>query len=229
MSASPSSASPIVIDIVSDVVCPWCYVGKRRLEAALAQRPDVDVKVQWHPFQLDPTIPAGGLDRQAYMTKKFGSAERVNEIHARLEEAGRGEGLDFAFDRIKRSVNTLDAHRLLRWAEGAGVQDATKEALFRAYFMEGRDIGDAMTLAEIAAGVGMDRAAVLAALGTDKDKAEVQAEIETAQKIGVSGVPFFIFAQAFAVSGAQAADVLATAIDRAQEHLRNPEVAVLQA
>src|ERR1700733_3032464 len=107
---APEASPPLIIDIVSDVVCPWCYVGKRRLETALARRPDVDVRVRWHPFQLDPTIPAGGLDRHAYMIKKFGSAARIDEIHARLTEAGRGEGLAFAFDRITRSVNTLDAH-----------------------------------------------------------------------------------------------------------------------
>ncbi len=218
---------PVVIDIVSDVVCPWCYIGKRRLETALAERADVDVTARWHPFQLDPTIPPGGLDRRDYMVKKFG-AGRIDEIHARLAEAGRAEGLDFAFDRIKRSVNTLDAHRVLRWAAMAGVQDAAAEALFRAYFMEGRDIADAEVLAEIAGSVGLDQAETAAALATDRDKHEVQAEIATAVRIGVSGVPFFIFAQAFAVSGAQAADVLATAIDRAREEARAPTAATMQ-
>lgn len=230
MSATSATATaPVVIDIVSDVVCPWCFIGKRRLETALAQRPEVDVVVRWHPFQLDPTIPAGGLDRRSYMAKKFGSAERVDEIHARLQEAGRGEGIDFAFDRVTRAVNTLDAHRVLHWAAEAGVQNEAKEALLRAYFVEGRDVGDPGVLADIAASVGLDAAGISEALGTDRDKAEIQAEIVAAQKIGVSGVPFFIFAQSFAVSGAQAAEVLVTAIDRARDHMANPEAAVLQA
>lgn len=229
MSTASDIAAPVVIDIVSDVVCPWCFIGKRRLETALAQRPGVDVTVRWHPFQLDPTIPPGGLDRRSYMARKFGSAERVDEIHARLQEAGRGEGIDFAFDRITRSVNTLDAHRVLHWAAQAGVQNEAKEALFRAYFMDGRNIGDPAVLAEVAASVGLDAAGIREALGTDRDTAEIEAEIQAAQKIGVSGVPFFIFAQSFAVSGAQAADVLATAIDRAREHLANPDAAVMRA
>lgn len=220
---------PVAIDIVSDVVCPWCYVGKRRLEAALRERPEEKVVVRWHPFQLDPTIPAGGLDRRAYMVKKFGSAERIDEIHARLTEAGRAEKIDFAFDRIKRSVNTLDAHRLLAWAGSAGVQDAAAEALFRAYFVEGRDIGDRAVLADVAEAVGLDRAAIAQKLAGEDDVDTVRAEIEAAVRIGVSGVPFFIFAQSFAVSGAQASEVLATALDRAREHVDNPQAAVMSA
>jgi predicted DsbA family dithiol-disulfide isomerase len=219
---APETLPPLTIDIVSDVVCPWCYIGKRRLEKALAQRPDLDVVVRWHPFQLDPTIPASGLDRRAYMIKKFGSAERIDEIHARLMEAGRGEGLAFAFDRITRSVNTLDAHRMLHWADEVGLQDAASEALFQAYFIEGRDIGSRDVLADIAAAIGMDRAQVFDALAGDRDIETIRAEIAKAVQIGVSGVPFFIFAQAFAVSGAQAAERLGTAIERAQAERRNP-------
>jgi predicted DsbA family dithiol-disulfide isomerase len=229
MSAPLQPTAPVVIDIVSDVVCPWCYVGKRRLETALRERPDVDVVVRWHPFQLDPTIPPEGLDRRAYMAKKFGSQEKVDAIHARLTEAGRAENLVFAFDRITRSVNTLDAHRLLHWAGQAGVQDAVKEALFRAYFSEGRDIGDHAVLAAIAGEAGLDHDAVAGRLASDADVDTVRGEIETAVRIGVSGVPFFIFAQSFAVSGAQAADVLAAAIDRAREHMEKPEPRVLSA
>ncbi|WP_131193990.1 DsbA family oxidoreductase [Lichenihabitans psoromatis] len=216
------SRPPLVIDIVSDVVCPWCYVGKRRLEAALAERADDTITVRWHPFQLDPTIPVGGLDRHDYMVKKFGSAERIDEIHGRLTEAGRGEGLEFAFDRITRSVNTLDAHRVLHWAAAAGVQDAVAEALFRAYFVDGRDIGSPVVLADLAASAGLNGAEVAEALAGSRDIDLIQAEIAQAVRIGVSGVPFFIFAQSFAVSGAQAADVLATAIDRARAELASP-------
>lgn len=227
MSAVPDR--PVVVDIVSDVVCPWCYVGKRRLEAALRERPDAAVTVRWHPFQLDPTIPSGGLDRHAYMAKKFGGPAQVDAIHARLTEAGRAEGLTFAFDRITRAVNTLDAHRLLHWAGEAGVQDQIKGALFRAYFTDGRDIGDHAVLAAIAASAGLDRDAVAAKLATDADADTVRAAIAAAIRIGVSGVPFFIFAQSFAVSGAQASDVLASAIDRARDHLATSGTDVLQA
>jgi predicted DsbA family dithiol-disulfide isomerase len=163
------------------------------------------------------------------MAKKFGSQEKVDAIHARLTEAGRAENLVFAFDRITRSVNTLDAHRLLHWAGQAGVQDAVKEALFRAYFSEGRDIGDHAVLAAIAGEAGLDHDAVAGRLASDADVDTVRGEIETAVRIGVSGVPFFIFAQSFAVSGAQAADVLAAAIDRAREHMEKPEPRVLSA
>ncbi len=221
--------SPVSIDVVSDVVCPWCYVGKRRLEAALRERPTAEVTVRWHPFQLDPTIPPEGLDRRASMLKKFGSAAKIDEIHARLTEAGRAEGLAFAFDRITRSVNTLDAHRVIRWAGEAAVQDAVSEALFRAYFVEGRNIGDPAVLADVAGANGLDRTDIAARLGTDADTTVVQSEIEAAMRIGVSGVPFFIFAQSFAVSGAQSAEILATALDRAREHIANPEAAVLSA
>lgn len=210
-----TAPEPITVDIVSDVVCPWCYVGKRRLEAAMALRPGVAVDVRWHPFQLDPAIPPGGLDRRTYMTGKFGSMAAVDALHARLDEAGREEGLAFAFDRITRSVNTLDSHRLLTWARPAGVQNEAKEALMLAYFMDGRDIGDPDVLADIAASVGMDADAVRARLGSDESVEQVRFEIEQAVQIGVSGVPFFIFGERFALSGAQPAEVLARALDEA--------------
>ncbi len=223
------SLDPVTIDIVSDVVCPWCYVGKRRLEAALKERPDVRATIRWHPFQLDPTIPPGGLDRQSYMARKFGSLDRVEEIHARLEEAGRGAGLAFAFDKIKRAVNTLDAHRVLTWASREGVANAAKEALMQAYFTDGRDLGDRTVLGEIAGGVGLDRDTVVARLATDQDVDTVKAGVAQAVKMGVSGVPFFIFGQAFAVSGAQSAEILAAALARAHDHQADPQAAVMQA
>ena len=140
----------MTIDIVSDAVCPWCYVGKRRLEAALAGSGDANVAVQWRPFQLDPTIPSEGLDRQAYMRAKFRDDARLAEVHQRLKALGAEVGIKFDFAAIKRSPNTLDAHRLIRWAGEAGVQDAVVERLFSAYFERGEDIGDRDVLARIA-------------------------------------------------------------------------------
>ena len=210
-----TAATPKVsVDIVSDVVCPWCYVGKRKFEGALAQLPDVDVQVRWRPFQLDPTIPQGGIDRMEYLTKKFG-AERAGSMHHRLEDIGREAGVDFAFDKIARSPNTLDAHRLIRWAFTSGKQEAIVERLFRLYFIEGRDIGDRDLLADVASENGMDRAAIRARLDMDSDAADVQAEIESAVRIGVNGVPFFIIDGKYGLSGAQPSEAIAEAVRKA--------------
>lgn len=204
------------IDVVSDAVCPWCYIGKRHLEAALAELPDVAATIHWRPYQLDPTIPPGGLDRRAYMARKFGE-ERLLDIHARLTEAGRAAGLELAFDRIKRSPNTLDAHRLIRWAWSAGRQDAVVEALFRAFFIDGEDISDREILAARAADAGMDREIVSRLLNEDADVDAVRDEIEKARTLGVTGVPFFILGGRLGVSGAQPPEVLARAIAKALE------------
>ena len=205
---------PIVIDVVSDVVCPWCYVGKRRLEAAL--RAAGEVEVRWRPFQLDATIPAQGLDRQAYMRAKFGDGPRLAEAHARLKTLGEEVGVAFDFAAIRRSPNTLDAHRLIRFAGEAGAADAVVERLFSDYFVHGRDIGDRAVLIEAARACGLDGEAVAARLASGEGSDEVRAEIETAQRDGVQGVPFFIFASKYAVSGAQSEEVLAQAIARAR-------------
>ena len=204
----------LVIDVVSDVVCPWCYIGKRRLEEALAASPDLDVTVRWHPFQLDPTIPAGGLDRKEYMNNKFGAA-RYAEMSARIADVGREVGIAFNFSAIQRAPNTMDAHRVIRWAEAAGVQGAVKEALMQAFFVSARDIGNHAVLADIAGQAGMDREVVARLLAGDADIEAVHEEVATAQTIGVTGVPFFIFAQKLGVSGAQTAEVLTAAMREA--------------
>ena len=209
-----TTPEPVTIDVVSDVVCPWCFMGKRRLAAALAMRPDVPVEIRWRPFQLDPTIPPEGMDRLGYMTRKFGP-EKIREIHTRLEEAGREIGIPFAFERIARSPNTLDAHRLVRWSQGPR-QDAVVEALFSAYFIEGQDISDRDLLIRIGAAHGLDAQVVRARLEDGTDRGAVQEEVATAVRIGVSGVPFFIFAGRFGVPGAQSSDVLAAAHDKAR-------------
>jgi len=208
-------SEPLVIDIVSDVVCPWCYVGKKHIEKALANMPDIDAVVRWHPFQLDPSIPAEGYDRKAYMAKKFGDGGQLKAAHERLEALGNSNGIAFQFDAISRSPNTLDAHRLIRWADEAGVQDAVVSSLFQSYFEEGLDIGDRSVLAFIAGKAGMDSDLVTARLETDMDVESVRAEIAEAGRIGVSGVPFFILAQKLAVSGAQPSEVVMDAIRQA--------------
>lgn len=211
--SAPQEPAPLTIDVISDVVCPWCYVGKRRLAEALELRPEQPVVVRWRPFQLDPTIPAGGHDRKAYMARKFG--DRVADVHQRLIDIGKEVDIPFAFDAIERSPNTLDAHRLIRWSWTWGVQDALVESLFSAFFTEGLDIGDVEVLADRAALVGMDREEAASFLRSDESAPEVHREIRQAQDVGVEGVPFFIFAGRVAASGAQPAEVLAGAIDQA--------------
>ena len=163
-------SQPIVIDIVSDVVCPWCYVGKKHLEKALLEIVEHEVVIRWHPFQLDPTIPQSGLDRKTYMRQKFGDDGRLKAAHERLEALCVENGIDFQFDAITRSPNTLDAHRLIRWAGEAGLQDTMVEALFQSYFEEGRDIGDHAVLALIAERAGLEADAIARRLETDDDK-----------------------------------------------------------
>jgi predicted DsbA family dithiol-disulfide isomerase len=208
-----SANDPITIDVVSDVVCPWCYVGKHRLEKALAMLPEQNFTIFWRPFQLDPTIPKDGMPRQAYLERKFGR-ERLADLHKPLIEIGKAEGIPFAFDKITRSPNTLDAHRLLRWAHEAGKQNAMADRLFALYFTEGADIGNRDVLTKAAADVGLDAALVAQLLTTEADLDPVIAEINAAQKMGISGVPTFIFAARFALSGAQPAETIKKAIEQ---------------
>ena len=203
----------LTIDIVSDVVCPWCYLGEKRLEQALAEEAG-PVAVRWRPYQLDPTIPAAGLDRAEYMEKKFGKSGRLQSAHDNLTRLGAEVGLPFAFDRIKRSPNTLDAHRLIRWAGSAGVQEKVVDRLFKAYFVEGRDIGERAVLIEIAGECGLDAKLIEELLADGADADLIKREIEQAQAMGVSGVPFFIFAGRVGVPGAQEPSVLRQAMAR---------------
>jgi predicted DsbA family dithiol-disulfide isomerase len=203
------------IDIVSDVMCPWCYIGKRRLEKAVEMlNGDVAVEVNWRPFQLDPTLPKEGKDRKRYLEEKFGSAERATEMYEAVREAGAAEAIPFDFESIEVSANTLDAHRVIRWAGEAGrvTQDRAAEALFRKYFTEGASLGDDAVLIDAAGEAGLDRDVVATKLKSDLDRATVAKEIAHAQHMGVRGVPCFILGGKYAVSGAQPADVLAGAI-----------------
>ncbi len=204
----------VTIDVVSDVVCPWCFVGKRKLDAALKLVPELDIEVNWRPFQLDPTIPQGGISRREYMAKKFGP-EKIATIHERLESIGAEAGISFAFDKIERSPNTLDAHRVIRWAQAHGAQSALVDKLFNLYFVEGADIGDRDLLAKLAGEHGLDEKAIRGALETNQDAVAVQNEIASAVRMGVSGVPFFILDGRFGVSGAQPPEMLADAIRKA--------------
>jgi predicted DsbA family dithiol-disulfide isomerase len=215
----------LTIDVVSDVVCPWCYLGKKRLERALAQESGEPIAVHWRPYQLDPSIPKDGLDRRAYMINKFGNDGRIEAAHERLRSLGAEEGIAFAFEKIARAPNTLDAHRLIRWAFVTGAQDKVVDRLFKLYFEEGRDIGDRALLIETARECGMDGDIVekLFAEGADED--EVRAEIAEAQRLGVTGVPFFIFAQRFGVPGAQDAETLSGAIAQARKSMAGIEAA----
>jgi predicted DsbA family dithiol-disulfide isomerase len=213
------SDQTLVIDVVSDVVCPWCYLGEKCLDAAIAQEPQ-PVVIRWRPYQLDPTIPEGGLDRAAYMEKKFGKDGRLRTVHDNLVRLGAEVGLPFAFDKIKRAPNTLDAHRLIRWSATAGAQREVVDRLFRAYFVEGRDIGDRAVLADIAKASGLDGDLVEQLLNDGSDADEVRREIAEAQAIGVTGVPFFIFAGRLAVPGARNADVLRRAIAEARQAMK---------
>ncbi len=206
------AVEPIEIDVISDVMCPWCYIGKRRLEKALAMLPDVPVNVRWRPFQLDHTIPETGVDRQEYLSGKFGSAERADEIYENVRNAGREEQIPFEFEKITISPNTLNAHRIIRWAMAEGVQDAVVERLFQLYFIEGANLTDINVLTDAAVDAGLDRFVVERLLAGDADKAETQAEIAQARQMGVTGVPAFIIGNRYAVMGAREPEAIAQAI-----------------
>ncbi|MGZ6007535.1 MAG: DsbA family oxidoreductase [Rhizomicrobium sp.] len=205
------------IDIVSDTVCPWCFIGKRRIGRAMAMRPNVNFDVFWRPYRLDPTIPREGVDRRAYLKAKFGDSPRSSAMGDAIRSEGAGEGIEFAFDKIAKTPNTLDSHRLVRWAAGAGVQDDMVERLFQAYFIDGRDVGDPAVLSAIATEAGMDGDLVATLLAGDADLAEVEREAGLASEMGITGVPTFIFDSKFMISGAREAEVLVRVIDKALE------------
>jgi predicted DsbA family dithiol-disulfide isomerase len=206
--------TPVRIDVVSDVVCPWCFIGKRRLEKALALTPDVPVEVHWHPYFLNDWIPREGISREDYLTAKFGSPERYKGIAQRVSAAAAAEGLDYAIDKISRQPNTLDAHRLIKWAGGIGKAAEMKQRLMDLYFTEGADLTNRAVLVQAAADIGLDADDVREALASDKDVVEVEQEAQSAKDAGIQGVPMFIFGGRFAVSGAQSPEYLAQAIAR---------------
>jgi predicted DsbA family dithiol-disulfide isomerase len=191
------------IDIVLDVICPWCFIGKRRLEKALAMRPEIEAELSWRPFQLNPEMPGAGMAREDYLAAKFGGAQQAGRIYQSVADAGATVGIAFAFERIRRTPSTRDAHRLIRHAEALGCADVLVEHLFRAYFLEGSDLGDRIVLAEIAAAAGLDRAGTRRFLDGTSGLAEIVAEDRGARRLGINAVPCFVFEGQYAVSGAQ--------------------------
>ena len=203
------------VDIVSDTICPWCYIGKRRFERALSTHRTAGAAVEWRPFQLNPDMPAGGMDRQSYMVAKFGSEERVAEIFGAIERAGEAEGIRFAFDRVARTPNTVDSHRLIAFAGLHDVQNAAVNALFRRYFERGEDIGDSEVLTAAGADAGLDEAELRRFLADGEGTEQVRRESAAASQRGISGVPCFIFENRYAVSGAQTPEVFERVFDLA--------------
>lgn len=210
------------IDVVSDTVCPWCFVGKRRLEEALKQRPDIAFDVRWRPYQLDPLVPKEGVDRKEYMRAKFGDGDRPKGMGDALRAIGTEVGIPFAFDKQEKRPNTVDSHRLVRWASSVGLQDALVEALFEAFFIDGRDVGDRQVLTEIAAKCGMDAELVEDLLASDADVELVERECQLAGEMGIQGVPAYVIDNRFLLVGAQDAAVLLRVIDKA-ERLRGEQ------
>lgn len=195
----------LTVQVISDVICPWCFIGKRRLEKAIVAL-GVPVRVHWLPFQLNPTMPKEGISRREYRIKKFGSWERSQELDARVIAVGKQEGIDFAFDRIERTPNTLDAHRLIWLAEAEGIQDSVVEALFRAYFTDGRDISNQQTLIDVVAEAGLDRAKTEAVLNGGEGMEAIKEAGELSRRHNVDGVPFFIITGQITLAGAQHPD-----------------------
>ena len=203
---------PLQIDIVSDVVCPWCYIGKKRIEDALALASDVPVHVNWRPFFLNPWVPREGISRDEYLTAKFGSPEAYKGIAGRVVQAAAEEGLEYHSDRVKRQPNTIDCHRLIHWAEADGKAAQMKQRLMELYFRDGGDLTSTDVLVQAAADIGMDADSVRKRLATDEDVELISGHAQEASEKGISGVPTFVFAGKYAVSGAQPADQLARAI-----------------
>lgn len=219
--ASFATPAELHIDVVSDVVCPWCYVGKHRLEAAIALKPGIHTRINWRPYFLNPWIPREGIERRTYLETKFGSAERYSVIAERVATAAAIEGLRYAPDKISRQPNTLDCHRLILWSRSATDPARMKQRLMELYFAEGADLTDPMVLAQAAADCGMDGDWVRGMLSSDVDVDRVEGEATAAREAGIDGVPCFIFDGSVIVSGAQSPEYLASAIERAaQRHVQ---------
>ena len=213
----------IRLDIFSDPICPWCYIGKTHLDRALESRPNHRFRIEWHPFQLNPDMPASGMDRRAYLEAKFGGKLQAVEVYARIEQAAKDAGVEINFAAITQTPNTMNAHRLIHWAGLEGRQAAVVASLFRAYFKEGRDIGDAETLIQIATAAGMDATATERLLATDADREDLTARDHDARQKGVTGVPAFLIAQQYMMSGAQPVATWQQVIDElAQKSLQDP-------
>ncbi|MCC7426065.1 MAG: DsbA family oxidoreductase [Alphaproteobacteria bacterium] len=210
-------ASRLPLDIVFDVICPWCYIGKRRLERALARRPEIAADITWRPFLLNPDMPPGGMPRHEYLVRKFGGEDRARRLYAAISEVGRAEGIAFAFDRIQRTPNSTDAHRFVRWASRAGRGSEAVEVLSAAYFERGLDIGARRVLQDLAAEIGLDPVQAYAWLAGDADADWVATENLRAHRLGITGVPCFIVAGRHAIAGAQEPEVLERLLELGQQ------------
>ena len=208
----------VTIDIYSDIVCSWCYVGKRRLERALAHlNGGAQARITWRPFQLNPTMPLDGMDRATYLKAKFGSLENFGRMEEQLLAAGVEERIPFAFEKIQRTPNTFAAHRLVWYAAQQGKQDAMVEALFHGYFLEGKNIGEVTTLTHVAAEAGLDRTETEEFMESEKGVVEVKGEEAVGRRLGISGVPYFVFNGTVSISGAQPPDIFVSAIQQAEK------------
>ncbi len=203
----------VKLDIVSDPICPWCYIGKALLDAALEQRPDHPFVIEWHPFQLNPGMPREGMDRRAYLEAKFGGKEAAVAAYAPVVQKAEAAGLNINFEAMQRTPNTLDAHRLIHWAGIEGKQNAAAMALFSAYFTEGRDIGDAEVLADVSDSLGMDAALITRLLASNADTDDIRARDTQFREMGITSVPTFIVAAQHAVPGAQGTDLWLRVMD----------------
>lgn len=212
----------MVIDIFSDPICPWCYIGKKRLREAIAMRPNLPVIIRWRAFQLNPDMPAEGMDRQTYLNVKFGGADRAGQIYDRIRSVGRTVGIDFRFDLVKRTPNTIPAHRLIRFAQREDMEIADKltDRLFEAYFLNGEQIGETESLIALGVEAGLDEAALKAYFATDEDIDEITAEDSQARRLGIGGVPCFIIDGKYALSGAQEPESFLPLFDMAANEAR---------
>lgn len=210
---SSEQQPPIDVDLIADLACPWCYIGLARLDRARAMRPDWPVRLRWWPFLLNPTLPPEGMDRAAYLRAKFGGDAAVRQVYRRIVESAQGDGIDFAFERMKRTPNTIQAQRLILFAEQQGRGEDLIRVLFRGLFQEGRDIGHLETLLELAEQAGFERASVEAFLRSQEQAKEVALAHQRAERLGVRGVPVFVVDREQAISGAQPPEVLAGLLD----------------
>jgi len=217
--------APLTIDVFSDVVCPWCFIGKRRLEKAIALKPEIPVEIRYQPYFLNDWVPREGISRDEYLTTKFGSPERYEQIAQRVAAAAQAEGLTYNVMALARQPNTLDCHRLILWAAQVGRAPQMKQRLMELYFTEGGDLSDREVLVKAAADCGLDAAQVREMLDSDADVALVSEAAEKAKEAGIEGVPFFIFGGVLAVSGAQAPEYLASAIERAAQEVATGQAA----
>ena len=203
----------LTVEVVHDLVCPWCFLGTRRLMRTLRRRPDLLFELTWRPFLLNPDMPRGGMSRPDYVIRKFGGEDRARRLYASIGEIGRNEGVLFRFDRIRRTPSSLDAHRLVKFAARHGRADALVEALFSAHFTDGLDIGNAASLALIAGACGLDRTAVRAFLAGEQEADAVHADNLRAHRLGINGVPCFVVAGHHAIAGAQEPEVIERLLD----------------